>query len=59
MSRRKVQLIILCEDRQHAACVRRFLETSGWEKRQIEVILNPKGRGSGEQWVRERYACEV
>ncbi len=39
--------------------MRRFLETSGWEKRQIEVILNPKGRGSGEQWVRERYASEV
>jgi hypothetical protein len=62
MSRRRVQLVILCEDRQHAAFVRRFVEASGWGKRQIEVILNPEGRdgrGSGEQWVRERYAREV
>lgn len=59
MSRRRVQLVILCEDRQHAAFVRRFVEAGGWEKRQLDVILNPKGRGSGEQWVRERYALEV
>lgn len=59
MSRRRVQIVILCEDRQTAAFARRFAEAKGWEKRQIEVILSPKGRGSGEQWVRERYANEV
>lgn len=59
MSRRRVQLVILCEDRQHSAFARRFAEASGWDKRQIQVILSPKGRGSGEQWVREQYASEV
>jgi hypothetical protein len=59
MSRRRVQLVILCEDRQHSAFARRFAEASGWEKRQIQVILSPKGRGCGEQWVREQYASEV
>lgn len=59
MTRRRVQLVILCEDRQHAAFARRFAYANGWDERQIEVITNPKGRGSGEQWVRERYASEV
>jgi len=38
MSKRRVQLVILCEDRQHSAFARRFAEASGWEKRQIQVI---------------------
>jgi hypothetical protein len=59
MSKRRVQLVILCEDRQHSAFARRFAEATGWEKRQIQVILSPKGRGSGEQWVREQYVGEV
>ena len=59
MSRRQVQLVILCEDRQHSAFARRFAEASGWEKRQIEILLSPKGRGCGEQWGREQYVREV
>jgi len=62
MSRRRVQVVVLYEDRQHATFVRRFLIQNGWENRQIVVVMNPHGRdgrGSGEQWVREQYAQEV
>jgi hypothetical protein len=59
MSKRRVQLVILCEDRQHSAFARRFAEASGWERRKIQVIHGPKARGSGEQWVREQYVGEV
>jgi hypothetical protein len=59
MSRRRVHLILLCEDRQHEAFFRRFFERSGWNKREIQVRKAPKGRGSGEQWIRGVYSEEV
>jgi hypothetical protein len=59
MSKRCVQIVILGEDRQHSAFAQRFAEANGWEKRQIHVITSPKGRGSGEQWVRAQYVEEV
>lgn len=59
MSRRRAQLVLVCEDRQHEAFIRRFLESSGSSTRRLRVEMNPKGRGSGEQWVRKTYATEV
>ena len=59
MSRRRVRLVLLCEDRQHEAFVRRFFELMGWEKRQLEVVRSPKGRGAAEQWVRSEYPAQV
>jgi len=59
MSRRRVRLVLLCEDRQHEAFARRFFESMGWEKRQLEVIRSPKGRGAAEQWVRAEYPAQV
>lgn len=59
MSRRRVQLVLLCEDRQHEAFLRRFFVAAGWHPRSLRVERSPKGRGSGEQWVRERYPAEV
>ncbi len=58
MSRRKVQLVLLCEDRQHEAFLRRFLELDGWHARSFRVERNAKP-GSGEQWVRVRYPDEL
>lgn len=59
MARRRVQLVLLCEDGQHEAFLRRVFVELGWDPRSIRVEKSPKGRGSGEQWVRARYAEEV
>jgi len=56
---RRVQLVLLCEDRQHEAFARRFLNTMGWETRAMRVEKAPGGRGAGEQFVRERYPVEL
>lgn len=58
MSKRRVQLVLLCEDRQHEAFLRRFLEADGWDPRSFRVERNPKA-GSGEQWVRTHYPDEL
>lgn len=54
-----VQVVILCEDVQHEAFARRFLESSGLDYGRIRVNKSPKGRGSGEQYVRETYHKEL
>jgi len=56
---RSVNTVILCEDRQHEAFARRFLERIGKGHRVMRVEISPKGRGSGEQFVRERFAKEL
>jgi len=56
---RTVQVVILCEDRQHEAFARRFLERTGKGLRVQRVEVSPQGRGSGEQFVRQRYAEEL
>jgi hypothetical protein len=56
---RNVQVVILCEDRQHEAFARRFLQETGKDIRVQRVEVSPKGRGSGEQFVRKRFAKEL
>jgi len=56
---RNVNVVILCEDRQHEVFARRFLERAGSGHRILRVELSPKGRGSAEQFVRERFAKEL
>jgi hypothetical protein len=56
---RNVQVVILCEDRQHEAFARRFLTRTGRHVRVQRVEINPKGRGSGEQFVRQRFVKEL
>ena len=56
---RQVQLVLLCEDNQHEAFVRRFLAEMGWDNRSMRVVKAPGGRGSGEQYVRERFPVEL
>ncbi len=56
---RNVQVVVLCEDRQHEAFARRFLERTGKDVRVQRVEVSPKGRGAGEQFVRERFAKEL
>lgn len=56
---RNVNVVILCEDRQHEAFARRFLEQMGKGLRAQRVEISPNGRGSGEQFVRARFAKEL
>lgn len=54
---RSVQLVLLCEDSQHETFARRFLEKAGWSTRRLRVEKG--GRGSAEQYVRERFPKEL
>lgn len=56
---RGVQLVVLCEDEQHWAFVRRFLERRGWNARRIRLAPMSAGRGSAEQFVRKRFPEEL
>jgi len=59
MSRPRAQNVILCEDRQHLAFVRRYLSGLGYNERQIRDAPCPMGSQAGEQFVRQRYPIEV
>jgi hypothetical protein len=50
---------VLAEDRHQQTFVRRYLERLQYSSRQIQLEPLPGDRGSGEQWVRLRYAKNV
>ena len=56
---RNVQVVILCEDRQHEAFARRFLNRIGIGARLLRARKSTQGRGSAEQFVREQFAKEL
>ena len=56
---RNVQIVILCEDRQHEVFICRFLKKCSWGVRSLRVEMAPRGRGAGEQFVRERFPKEL
>ena len=60
---REVQIILLCEDKQHQAFVVRFLKATGRlthkAEHQLRVVPVPQGRGSAEQFVREQFPSEL
>ena len=57
--KRCVQIVLLCEDAQHEAFVRRFLSATGWKTRTLRVEKAPAGRGSAEQYVRRQFPREL
>ena len=57
--RRNVQIVMLCEDAQQECFGRRFLKKMGWSNRQVRALKAPGGRGSAEQFVRERFPEEL
>jgi hypothetical protein len=59
MSRRKVNLVIICEDVQQSTFARRYLAKRGFEPGKIRVRQNPAGKGSGEHFVRQQFVNEV
>lgn len=58
MSQRRVQIVILCEDRQQEVFARHFLKKRGFTGIFRSKIC-PPGRQSGEQYVRTQYPVEV
>lgn len=58
MSQRRVQIVILCEDRQQEVFARHFLKKRGFTGR-VDPKICPPGSQSGEQYVRTEYAKEV
>ena len=57
--RRQVQLVLLCEDQQQEAFLRRFFSSMGWKKRQLTFKHSPLGKGSAEQFVRQEFPKEI
>jgi len=53
----KTQILLLSEDQQTDMFVMKFLKESGFKG--IRSRFSPKGKGSGEQWVREQYPNEL
>ncbi len=53
------QVVVLCEDRQQEVFARHFLVNCGINRHRIRVNVAPRGRGSGEQHVRQEYPREV
>ena len=56
---RPSRIIVLTEDQRHQSFARRYLRRLGYSFYDIRFEDLPSGRGSGEQWVRERYARAV
>jgi hypothetical protein len=58
MSQRRVQIVVLCEDRQQEVFARYFLKKRGFTGL-IRAKICPSGSQSGEQYVRTQYPVEV
>jgi hypothetical protein len=58
MSQRRVQIVILCEDRQQEVFARYFLKKLGFTGR-FRANICPEGSQAGEQYVRTHYPEEV
>ena len=55
----KARIILLSEHQQTDIFVKKFLTISGFKMNEIRSRVSPKGKGSGEQWVREQYPKEL
>lgn len=56
---RIANIVLLVEDTRTGSLLLKYLRRLGHDNRTIRVVPVPAGRGSGEQFVRERYASEV
>jgi len=59
MSKRKISMVILCEDRQQEVFARQYLIECGVPRSKIRINICPKGKQAGEQYVRSQYPIEV
>lgn len=56
---RGVFVVVLCEGLQDWVFARRALSTMGCESHEFRVLKSPKGRGAGEQFVRENFPMQL
>ena len=56
---RNVRIVLLCEDAQHVTFAKKLLQALGWRLRDFRIERSPSGRGSAEQFVRERFPIEL
>lgn len=56
---RIAEIVVLGEDLRQCNLARHYLIRRGHNWRNIRVLRAPPGKGSGEQYVRERYPIEV
>ncbi|MEH2026452.1 hypothetical protein [Nostoc sp.] len=61
MTQNRVQIVILCEDLQQQVFASHFLKRRGFNihPKNLTIRTSPKGKGAGEQFVRNHYAAEV
>ena len=57
--KRTTQIVVLCEDEQHSVFMSRFLKRMGWQNRQLRIEKASRGKGSAEQFVRDRFPREL
>ena len=51
--------MLLCEDKQQETFAYRFLRKMGWTRHQIRIRPAKPGKGSAEQYVRNRFPKEL
>ncbi len=59
MSKRQIELVILCEDKQQQVFIRQFLTARGIPPQKMRFRAVPHGKQAGEQYVRQTFAQEV
>jgi hypothetical protein len=59
MSKRKANVVMLCEDTQHEAFLRRVLYHYGWKPRQLRINKCLEASQDAKQYIRSEYPKEV
>ena len=60
MGKRQVKYIVVCEDKQQATFVQRFLKRTGLAtKHNLRIEKSPAGRGAADQFVCNTYVKEL
>ena len=59
MRKERIQVILLCEDKQQKSFVYRFLKKKGLKIGNLRVNQTPLGTGSGEKYVRKLFTQEL
>ncbi len=60
MNRRRVGLVILCEDRQQEVFCRKLIKEMNWNlRRHPRIEIAPRGKGSAKKFVLQEYPNEL
>ena len=59
MTAKRVQLVVVSEDKQHDCFIRHFLLKSGWNRHQLRSRFAPEGKGAASQWVLAQFPQEL